>query len=205
MPSFEVRQHGIDSSGRAILATDYMWSWWEDVVAELGWRPVIVQGSFMSRVPGGGATDSAGYHDLGGCFDLRTRDLTKTQIDHLVRTIRTRGAAAWRRDQRHGMDPHLHFVLGTDRPLAVGAVAQWREYIIGGDGLKGSASDYEWRPTPLVLIPPEDDVTPEDIKAIAEATAKLILDGEKVDKDKKVSVRQSLNQTRNDAAKAAGK
>lgn len=50
----------------------------------------------------------------------------------------------------------------------------------------------------------EDIVTEDDIAKIAAAVAAL-LDSEKVDRDGKVSVRQALNQTRNDAAKAAAK
>lgn len=166
MPNFTVSAHGVDSSGRAILSTAHMWDWWEIVVAELGFRPTIVQGAFMSRVPGGGASDSAGYHDLGGCFDLRTWDLSADQQERVVRTLRNYGAAAWRRDQRHGMDPHLHFVLGTDKPLASGAASQWRDYIAGHNGLSGDGPDYEWRPNPLVLTPPEDDMKTEDFDRI---------------------------------------
>jgi hypothetical protein len=172
MADFTVSQRGIDTSGRPILATGYMWAWWESVVAELGWRPTIVQGAFMSRVPGGGAVDSAGYHDLGGCFDLRTRDLTPYRSEKLVRTLRRFGAAAWRRDATHGrMDAHLHLVLGTDKPLAKGAVFQWAEYRAGGDGIGGT--DYEWRPSPLVLTPPEDEVSPEDKAQLDRIEARL--------------------------------
>lgn len=206
MTDFTVTQHGIDSSGRAILASAYMWDVWEAVVEDLGFRPVITQGSWMSRVPGGGAENSEGYHDKGGPFDLRVWDRTPDERRAMVRVLREHGCAAWRRYKSQGMDEdHLHFVCGTDRDLSPGAAAQWQAYINGRDGLAGNGPDYEWRPTPLVLTPPEDDVTPDDIEAIAKRTAELILDAEKVDKDKKVSVRQALNQMRNDAAKAAGK
>ncbi|HRD59394.1 hypothetical protein [uncultured Nocardioides sp.] len=169
---------GIDTSARAILASDYMWSWWLNVVDDLGWTPTIVQGAWMSRVPGGGAKDSAGYHDKGGCFDLRTWDLTPTRLDQLVRVLREHGAAAWRRDQTHGgMDPHLHFVLGTDADLAPGAAQQWRDYQAGLDGLASRGKDYEWRPNPLVLKPPEDDMpyTKDELIAIVRAAVKAEL------------------------------
>lgn len=156
MPDFTVEPHGVDSSGRAILATNYMWDWWHDVCNQLGFTPTIVQGAFMSRV-GGGASASAGYHDGGGCFDLRTWDLPNGP-DKVIRTLRTFGAGAWLRDQAHGgFDPHIHFVLGTDKPLASGAAQQWRDYIDGGDGLYPSRPDYHWRPSPLVTTPPEVD------------------------------------------------
>lgn len=159
MSDFTVANRGVDPNGRAILATAYMWAWWLSVLAELDFSPTVVQGAFMSRVPGGGAADSAGYHDLGGCFDLRTWDLTVDQLETLVRTLRRNGAAAWRRDHEHGgFDPHLHFVLGTDHPLASGAAGQWQAYLSGHDGLAGNGPDYEWRPSPLVTTPPEDDM-----------------------------------------------
>ena len=159
MPDFTVAPRGIDSSGRPILASAYMWEWWRAVVDQLGWEPVIVQGAWMSRVPGGGASASEGFHDKGGPFDLRTRDLTTAKVDQLIRVLRRCGAAAWRRDQQHGgMDPHLHFVFGADADLAPGAAAQWLDYRAGGNGLTGSSAgrDYEWRPKPLVLTPPEE-------------------------------------------------
>lgn len=176
MTDFTVAQHGIDTSGRAILATAYMWDVWQAVVADLDFDPVIVQGAFMSRVPGGGAAGSEGYHDLGGCFDLRTRDLSTRQVDELVRVLRAHGCAAWRRDQAHGgFDPHVHFVLGTDQPLADGAAWQWWDYIKGGDGIGGN--DYEDRPSPLVLTPPEDEVTPQDKQDIAALVVKMLTEG----------------------------
>lgn len=157
MADFDVIRVGTDTSGRKILMTAYMAAWWARVVAELGFRPTIVQGAFMARVPGGGAADSEGYHDAGGCLDLRTWDLTPDQSERLVRTLRNFGAAAWRRDERHGMDPHLHFVLGTDKPMTPGAWEQWRDYLTGHDGLSGNGPDYEWRPNPIVTTPPEED------------------------------------------------
>ena len=159
MLDFTVAPRGIDTSGRAILMSQFMADWWDAIVDRLGWRPVIIQGAWMSRVPGGGASASAGYHDRGGCLDVRTRDLTPAKVDQLVRVLRRHGAAAWRRDQQHGgMDPHLHFVLGADADLAPGAAAQWLDYRAGGNGLTGSSAgpDYEWRPKPLVLTPPEE-------------------------------------------------
>jgi hypothetical protein len=112
----------------------------------------------MSRVPGGGAEGSAGYHDKGGTFDLRTWNLTTAQVDLVIRFLRKHGCAAWRRNLQHGgfKDPHIHFVLGTDHDLSLGAASQWRAYLNGRDGLASDGKDYEWRPSPLVLEPPEE-------------------------------------------------
>lgn len=154
----EVRQRGTDTSGRPIFASDFMWSWWLDVCADLGFTPQIVQGAWMSKVEGGGADASAGYHDQGGCFDLRTWDRTQNEVAKTVRTLRAFGAGAWLRDQQHGgFDPHIHFVLGADHPLAPGAASQWAAYLNGRDGLAGNGPDYHWRPDPLVTTPPEVD------------------------------------------------
>ena len=162
MGDFDVIRYGTDSSGRAVYMTRYMEAWWERVVADLGFEPTIVQGAFMGRA-GGGASASAGYHDGGGCLDLRTWDRTASEVEDVIRTLRRLGAAAWRRDSRHGMDPHIHFVLGSDKPLNSGAAHQWRQYLVGQNGLANNGPDYEWRPSPLILTPPpEDDMKPED-------------------------------------------
>lgn len=160
MPDFTVHSYGTDTSGRTIYMTAFMHDWWEAVVTALGFRPTVVQGAFMTR-NGGGAADSAGYHDQGGCMDVRTWDLTGSQVDALVRACRERGGAAWRRDKtpaHGGMDPHCHITLGSDSPLSAGAAASWRSYLAGDDGLAGGRTDYEWRPSPLVTTPPEDDM-----------------------------------------------
>lgn len=151
-----VIRYGTDTSGRAIYMTTYMRDWWERVVDELGFTPTIVQGAFMTRV-GGGASASAGYHDAGGCLDLRTWNLGASQIEDVIRTTRSLGAASWVRDQRHGMDPHIHLLLGSDKPLASGAAYQWQQYLNGRDGLSGNGPDYHWRPSPLVTTPPRED------------------------------------------------
>lgn len=208
MTDFTVRKFGTDSSGRGIYATDYMWSWWLAVCSELGFTPVITQGAFMVRA-GGGAVDSAGYHDAAGTFDLRVWNLTDAQVAKAIRVLRSNGAAAWHRDVAHGgfTDEHIHFVLGSDKPLSTGAAYQWAEYLAGRDGMGGP--DYHWRPTPLVTTPPKRDwfdmATDADLrkivdKAIADATpaiaaaaAKAVLNSDVIAK-LDVSVREVLRQ-----------
>lgn len=160
MADYSVHRYGTDTSGRGIFMTAYMHDWWERVVDRLGFTPTIVQGAFMVR-NGGGAKASAGYHDAGGCIDVRVWNLTAAQQKKLVRTCREMGAAAWVRDAQHGgMDPHCHITLGSDRPLSSGARASWNSYVSGHNGLASNGPDYEWRPSPLVTTPPpeEDDM-----------------------------------------------
>lgn len=167
MSDFRVSKIGHDPNGRPIFMTTYMRLWWATVCHELGFTPTIVQGAFMARA-GGGADASAGYHDLAGCLDLRVWNLTDDQVEKTIRTLRRHGAAAWLRDKRHGMDPHIHLVLGTDHPLAAGAAYQWRQYVRGRNGLADDGPDYHWRPRPLVIEPPEDDMpyTEEQLEEI---------------------------------------
>lgn len=162
MPDFTVARYGTDSSGRGIFATAFMWSVWQRVlahpdVAPFAHKVVVTQGAFMVR-NGGGADASAGYHDAAGTFDLRVWNLLSNEVDTLLRVLRSFGCAAWLRNEAHGgfADDHIHFVLGSDRPLSDGAAYQWRDYIAGGDGMGGR--DYHPRPTPLITEPPEDDM-----------------------------------------------
>jgi hypothetical protein len=83
MTDFTIHAYGHDLYGRPVLMTTFMHNWFEEYVDELGWRPGIEQGAFMSRL-GGGASASQGAHDLGGCLDLQTRGRTTAQIDLMV-------------------------------------------------------------------------------------------------------------------------
>lgn len=149
----KIIKYGIDPDGRPIYMTRYMRAWWKRVIKNCGFTPTIVQGAWMVMA-GGGAVDSAGYHDGGGCLDIRTWDRTPAELDKMNRVIRSLGAGGWLRDERHGMDPHYHLVLGSDYGLAAAAKAQWNQYLGGGNGLANRLKDYMWRPTPLVLKPP---------------------------------------------------
>lgn len=162
MSDFSVDQYGTDAFGRPVLLTAFMHNWLEIYFAALGRRPRILQGSFMSRL-GGGASASDGAHDLAKCVDLETAGLTDAQIDDMVWQARIRGAGAYRRDEtwRHGSMPqHMHLTLGADQPGSDMAEILWSSYVGGGDGLgiQPPQPDYERRPNPLVLTPPEEDM-----------------------------------------------
>jgi hypothetical protein len=175
VPDFTVKQYGTDSSGRDIWMTVYMHRWFDGICRELGFTPTVVQGAWMVR-NGGGASESAGYHDGGGCLDLRVWDLTDTQVEAVLHATRWGGAGSWLRNAEHGgFDPHIHLVLGSDDGLSPGAAWQWLNYINNGDGLSGSGHDYHPRPRPLVTDPPdalmEDPMTPADFDKIREIVA----------------------------------
>jgi hypothetical protein len=166
----DVIQYGLDVYGRPVWMTVLMRDWFEGYCDELGWVPRILQGCFMERL-GGGAAASQGAHDKAKCLDLETDGRTVVEIDRMVRVARTRGAGAYRRDQsyRHGsMQPHMHLTLGVDEPGSPMAETLWASYVAGGDGLgiQPPQPDYEWRPDPLVLTPPEDDMKEEDFDRI---------------------------------------
>lgn len=157
-----VRYLGWDSSGRGL----YMTQWMLDVhnaiklhplIKPFAWKIVVVQGAFMYK-NGGGASSSDGFHNLAGCIDIRTWNLTTSEIDKLSWVHSIIAFPGWRRDYtyRHGgMSPHFHAVLGSDGPMSYGSNLSWSSYLGGGDGLAGPGGDYERRPSPKVLYPPE--------------------------------------------------
>ena len=151
----ELFQVGTDPSGRPVLMTAHMRDWWAGVMRHLDFTPVIVQGAWM-RQAGGGASDSGGFHDFGGCLDLRTWDRSTDQQLQMIRVLRLGGAAAWRRTPAQGFDEHIHLVLGSDPGIGADAEQQWRNYLAGDAGLDGPQRDNEWRPNPIVTFPPDD-------------------------------------------------
>jgi hypothetical protein len=214
MPDFTVHQYGVDAYGRPVYMTVFMHEWFENYVDLLGWRPRILQGAWMERL-GGGAAASDGAHDKAMCLDLETLGRTYTEISRMVRIAREQGAGAYRRDRtwRHGsMVPHMHLTLGADEVGSPMAEILWLSYVSGGDGLgiQPPQPDYEWRPEPLVIYPPEEDVSPEQedriVAKVTEAVLKTlpdaIWDKETVGKDDNVAtMRQAVNQIRNTVKK----
>lgn len=140
---------GTDTSGRRIVVTRRMKAAYDAVVRECGVAPVIVQGAFMAEF-GGGAKESASYHDRAGCIDTRTWNLTADEQESVIRCARRVGWAVWKRDAAHGgMDEHMHWVLIDEPDMSDGAVQQVRAYLDGLDGLASGGKDYHWRPDPI--------------------------------------------------------
>lgn len=150
-----VVQRGTDSSGRPILATEECWSAFDAVCDVLGFVPTIVQGGHLKNA----ASASADTH-AGDAFDLRVWDRTAAERAAMVRTFRLHAFAYWERTQAQGFDPHAHMVPGPWASPSSMALDQWRDYLAGRNGLKSHAADDGWRPDPLVLTPPEDDMNP---------------------------------------------
>lgn len=139
---------GTDSSGRPIVLTRRMKAAFDAACEGAGLTPVIIQGAFMAHR--NEAAGSGHTHDLSGCLDTRTEDLTEHQQRRVVRAARTVGWAVWKRDQRHGgFEEHHHWVLLGERGMHPDARAQARAYLNGLDGLRGGGPDYHWRPDPI--------------------------------------------------------
>lgn len=175
---FVVQQRGYDSSGRRLLATRFMWAVFDAIRDDPNVKPFAhlitpVQGAFMLQA-GGGASASDGFHNYAGCMDIRSWNLTQTQMTIFINTGRRIAFGLYRRDTswaHGGMSPHIHGTLGGDRPYGSGASVSWSSYVNGGDGLSGPGGDYEWRPSPLVTYPPawvfeEDWMTTQDAATI---------------------------------------
>lgn len=198
MAASTVKRRGIDSSGRGIYATDYMWDWWENQIladrriAPFAAKIVITQSAFM-LMNGGGAKDSKGYHDGGGTFDLRVWNLSEAEVAVLVLVLREKAAAAYLRNLQHGgfSDPHIHFVLGSDFDLSSGAKQQWAAYLAARDGLSGNGPDYHPRPRPLAIKPPEDDMFNEDDSKRLERVEKKLDTFRKASRDRDRVFRQA--------------
>lgn len=86
----------------------------------------ITQGSYNP----GGVTASFGTHDGGGAVDLTVRNIPYTwdikweDIPKLIDALRTAGFAAWYRDERENLAPHIHAIAIGDAELSLAAAEQ---------------------------------------------------------------------------------
>jgi hypothetical protein len=109
-------------------------------------RLELAQGSYNA----GGVAASAGTHDKGGVIDVRTVPLTAKQAKYALKCLKMGGFAAWMRDSRDGMDPHIHAIMLEHKNLAPDAAQQIPSYMQGRNGLRNNAKDRNpWRPKPL--------------------------------------------------------
>lgn len=108
----------------------------------------LAQGSFSNSV---GA--SAGTHAGDAVVDIRTTGvgLTTAETVLLLRCLKLAGFAAWIRDERDGMPPHIHACLIADPEMASGAKAQCVDFDKGLNGLVNRRRDRNpYRPKPKV-------------------------------------------------------
>lgn len=143
---------GRDSSGRPLVVDRAVLAMVNEAGRLIGGRLTIVQGSYMA---GFGADKSATTHDKAGVVDLRIawglpEGITPERVCFELRRV---GFAAWVRDHRHGMDPHIHAVAIHVQGKDPAAAKQVTEYLNGGDGLVGDAPDYNRRPRHIVTWP----------------------------------------------------
>jgi hypothetical protein len=88
----------------------------------------IVQGSYNT----GEVALSFGTHDGGGAVDISVRNvpvdwsIRYEDIPPLIAALRQAGFAAWYRDDRHGMSPHIHAIAIGDAELSRAAQLQLR-------------------------------------------------------------------------------
>lgn len=159
---YTVIRVGTDSSGRGIFMSRWMWTCWQALIADprlaaFAHLITIVQGPWMIKA-GGGASKSAGYHDRGGCIDIRTWNLTLAQTLLFIKVASEYGFQFWRRGPGAlfgNMDPHGHGVFGSDRELTAGASRQVQDLLANPrrNGLSPSGPDPEKRYTPIRLAP----------------------------------------------------
>jgi hypothetical protein len=147
--AFDKIQRGVDSSGRRLFGTRQMFQHFDRVNDRVGGRLVVVQGSFNR-----GTTASAGTHDLAGCFDIRTWNLSTAERNLAMRAGRdpfiVGGAAWWYRHSGQGFDPHIHMLLLGDAPMTSQTAFQVSEYRAGRNGLANRGADDFWRPDVIV-------------------------------------------------------
>jgi hypothetical protein len=147
--AFDKIQRGVDSSGRRLFGTRQMFQHFDRVNDRVGGRLVVVQGSFNR-----GTTASAGTHDLAGCFDIRTWNLSTAERNLAMRAGRdpfiVGGAAWWYRHSGQGFDPHIHMLLLGDAPMTSQTAFQVSEYQAGRNGLANRGADDFWRPDVIV-------------------------------------------------------
>ena len=153
---YTVVQRGLDSSGRPCKETKFAWQCIDRVNEVLGGKMVVIQGSFMAGI---GASASEGTHNKAGCVDIRTWNLTTSERNLMIHEARRLGAAAWYRTQAQGFDPHSHWVIIGDQPLADLAASQVDMYKKGYNGLGWYAhkDDFPYRPDPIRAYQYQED------------------------------------------------
>jgi len=98
----------------------------------------LSQGSFSHTIDASGST-----HDGDAVTDVRTESdgLDRAEIRLLSQCFKQCGAQPFTRDERDGMEPHLHVLFATDAQMSEGAKWQIVEYDAGRNGLTNRGKD----------------------------------------------------------------
>jgi len=184
--AFDVITVGTDSSGRKVRMTRFAKAAFDLTCHIADVVPIIVQGGFQGD---GGAEASAGTHNLAGCIDTRTWDLTDSEVEDLIWAGASIGVVLWYR-KPPTFDEHAHWLVLGDRPMHPDAEGQVREYLAGGDGLVGGSPDphRELRPHPLVTRFDYDAAT----KVLAEEDDMQLNDKLFPDREDSPTIRETL-------------
>jgi hypothetical protein len=199
MRATTILSFGKDSSGRPIRMTARMKQAFDKACDQSGVTPDIVQGAYMGS---SGAAASAGTHQLSGCLDLRTWNLTTDQRNRWMHAARSIGWAAWYRTSSQGFDPHMHVLLLGEKEMHADARAQEEQYRQGLNGLASRGRDDFWRPDPIPTYQyqeKDEQMTQDDIDKIAVAVVKRLLGADLTpDNDEQdMTVRGALNKLAN--------
>lgn len=95
-----------------------------------GTIPITAAGITQGSYNPGGVSASFGTHDGGGAVDLTVRnipyswDIKWEDIPRLIDALRTAGFAAWYRDEREALSPHIHAIAIGDAELSTVAAEQ---------------------------------------------------------------------------------
>ncbi|UJR84763.1 hypothetical protein [Sandaracinus amylolyticus] len=112
----------------------------------------------------GDAAASAGFHASDGtvdgmaytaAIDLRTRDMSESEIRALLERLGTHGFAAWYRkpgsdDWPSNQAPHIHAVF-AGVPMKSVLRSQVRDFLLGRNGLSTHDPYGFWRPSAAIL------------------------------------------------------
>lgn len=116
--------------GNATLNARTMWMLQRAEQLYGGTIPITGAGLTQGSYNPGGVSASFGTHDGGGAVDLTVRNIPVDwsikwdDIPLLIDSLRLAGFAAWYRDEREGLTPHIHAIAIGDRELSPAAQAQ---------------------------------------------------------------------------------
>lgn len=129
--------------GAAVLNQRTYWMLQQAQALYGGTIPITGAGITQGSYNPGGVTASFGTHDGGGVVDLTVRNIPYDysikwdDLPRLIEALRLAGFAAFYRDEREGLSPHIHAIAIGDTELSPAAAEQltgYYGYFRGFDG-----------------------------------------------------------------------